>query len=65
MPAVCVGAVAGAACFAACTFVKEAFGTYDDSLDVFGIHGVGGIVGALLTAFWRAPSRTARASASS
>lgn len=55
MPAVCVGAVAGAACFAACTFVKEAFGTYDDSLDVFGIHGVGGIVGALLTAFWCAP----------
>ena len=55
MGAICVGVVSGAACFNFCTYVKEAVGTYDDSLDVFGIHGVGGVVGALLTAVWCAP----------
>ena len=42
MAAICIGAVAGATCFTFCTYVKESIGTYDDSLDVFGIHGVGG-----------------------
>ena len=43
-----LGLVAGIVCFIFCTAVKHALG-YDDSLDVFGIHGVGGIVGALAT----------------
>nr|VFK57033.1 MAG: ammonium transporter, Amt family [Candidatus Kentron sp. TC] len=43
-----IGFVAGILCFFTATRVKKAFG-YDDSLDVFGVHAVGGIVGALLT----------------
>ncbi len=46
--ALIIGAVASAVCYLAATKLKHAFG-YDDSLDVFGVHGVGGIVGALLT----------------
>ncbi len=42
-----IGILAGAVCFWACTKLKLALG-YDDSLDVFGIHGVGGILGTLL-----------------
>jgi Amt family ammonium transporter len=47
-PAVVIGAVAGVACFFAATSLKKALG-YDDSLDAFGVHGIGGIIGALLT----------------
>lgn len=47
MPALLMGAVAGVACSIACGW-KSRFG-YDDSLDAFGIHGVGGTLGALLT----------------
>ena len=43
-----IGIAAGIVCCFASTTVKRALG-YDDSLDVFGIHGVGGIVGAILT----------------
>jgi Amt family ammonium transporter len=43
-----IGAAAGVGCFFASTTVKRALG-YDDSLDVFGIHAVGGIIGAILT----------------
>ena len=43
-----IGAVAGVVCFFAATKLKRAMG-YDDSLDVFGVHAVGGIVGAILT----------------
>jgi len=46
--ALIIGIAAGILCYVAATSVKHAFG-YDDSLDVFGIHGVGGIVGAILT----------------
>jgi Amt family ammonium transporter len=46
--ALVIGIVAGILCFWASTTVKRALG-YDDALDVFGIHGVGGIVGAILT----------------
>jgi len=46
--ALVIGAVAGVICFLVSTRVKRALG-YDDSLDVFGVHCVGGIVGALLT----------------
>ncbi len=46
--ALAIGLAAGVICFIAATSIKRALG-YDDSLDVFGIHGVGGIVGAILT----------------
>jgi Amt family ammonium transporter len=47
-PAVIIGIVAGVVCFLAATSLKSALG-YDDSLDAFGVHGIGGIIGALLT----------------
>ena len=47
-PAILIGLIAGAVCFFMVTKVKERFG-YDDSLDVFGVHGVGGMVGCTLT----------------
>jgi ammonium transporter, Amt family len=43
-----IGAAAGVGCFFAATKLKRAMG-YDDSLDVFGVHAVGGIIGAILT----------------
>jgi len=46
--AIAIGAVSGVVCFLAAARLKRRLG-YDDSLDVFGVHGVGGIVGALLT----------------
>ena len=46
--ALVIGIAAGVICFFCSTTVKNALG-YDDSLDVFGVHGVGGIVGAVLT----------------
>ncbi|MFN4275933.1 MAG: ammonium transporter [Ferrovibrio sp.] len=48
MGALIIGIVAGIICFVASTTIKNALG-YDDSLDVWGVHGVGGIVGAILT----------------
>lgn len=48
MGALVIGLTAGIGCFLAATKVKRALG-YDDSLDVFGVHAVGGIIGALLT----------------
>ncbi|MFN7519846.1 MAG: ammonium transporter [Lysobacteraceae bacterium] len=48
MGALAIGAISGVLCFFAATKLKRIFG-YDDSLDVFGVHGVGGIIGALLT----------------
>jgi Amt family ammonium transporter len=47
--AMAIGAIAGVVCFWACG-LKFKFG-FDDSLDVFGVHCIGGIVGALLTGF--------------
>jgi Amt family ammonium transporter len=46
--ALVIGLVAGAVCFWGATSLKLQLG-YDDSLDAFGVHGIGGIVGALLT----------------
>jgi len=46
--AVIVGAAAGAISYVACTTIKRAF-RYDDTLDVFGVHGVSGTVGLILT----------------
>jgi len=48
MPALLIGVAAGVVCFYACTTLKSKWG-YDDSLDAFGVHGVGGTLGALLT----------------
>jgi len=48
MSGLIIGLIAGVGCFLAVTEVKKRFG-YDDSLDVFGVHGVGGTLGALLT----------------
>jgi Amt family ammonium transporter len=48
MGALILGIIAGVICFFFVTTVKNAFG-YDDALDVFGVHCIGGIVGALLT----------------
>ena len=48
MPALLIGLVAGVGCYLMVAKVKAALG-YDDSLDAFGVHGVGGTIGALLT----------------
>ncbi|GAO36914.1 ammonia channel protein [Sulfuricella sp. T08] len=48
MGALIIGLVAGVSCFWGATSLKKMLG-YDDSLDAFGVHGVGGIVGAILT----------------
>ena len=47
-PAFIIGVAAGVLCFFAATTLKRVMG-YDDSLDAFGVHGIGGIIGALLT----------------
>lgn len=46
--AICIGILAGVVCWMSVTYMKTKLG-YDDSLDAFGVHGVGGIVGALAT----------------
>lgn len=51
--ALVIGLAAGVVCFVAATTVKNALG-YDDSLDAFGVHAVGGVVGALLTGIFAA-----------
>jgi Amt family ammonium transporter len=55
MGSIVLGLVAGVVCYIAVTAVKNALG-YDDALDVFGIHGVGGIIGAIGTGIVAAPS---------
>lgn len=50
-----LGAISSVVCFYFCTTIKNKFG-YDDSLDVFNIHGMGGIVGSILTGVLVAPS---------
>lgn len=52
--AIALGAIASAFCYAFVGPIKNKFG-YDDSLDVFGIHGIGGIVGAVGTGIFTAP----------
>jgi len=48
--AFCIGLVAGAVCYTAVTKIKSVCG-YDDSLDVFGVHGVGSVIGMLMLGF--------------
>jgi len=55
MGALAIGLAAGVLCFLASTKLKRALG-YDDSLDVFGVHAVGGIVGAVLTGVFAFPA---------
>lgn len=54
MGALAIGFASGVICFFAATSMKKALG-YDDSLDAFGVHGVGGVVGAVLTGVFCAP----------
>ena len=53
MGAILLGVIVSAVCYVFVTSVKHKFG-YDDSLDVFGIHGIGGIIGAVLTGVFSA-----------
>ncbi len=48
MPSLLMGALAGWVCYLSCSAMKAKFG-YDDSLDAFGVHGMGGTLGAILT----------------
>jgi Amt family ammonium transporter len=48
MPALLMGAIAGVICYMACSKLKHTL-KYDDALDAFGVHGVGGTLGAILT----------------
>ena len=53
MGSIAIGAVVGVVCFLSATKMKHLFG-YDDSLDAFGVHGVGGALGAILTGIFAA-----------
>jgi Amt family ammonium transporter len=55
MGALAIGAASGLLCFVGATRLKRLLG-YDDSLDVFGVHAIGGIVGAILVGVFAAPS---------
>ena len=62
MGAIVLGAVAGVVCYFFCSGGEARFG-YDDSLDVFGIHGVGGIVGSIGTGVFASARRSAASAA--
>ncbi|MCL5734473.1 MAG: ammonium transporter [Actinobacteria bacterium] len=51
LAAIAIGALAGVICYTSVVFLKRKLG-YDDSLDAFGVHGIGGMTGALLTGLW-------------
>jgi ammonium transporter, Amt family len=55
MGAIVIGALSGFICLWAVSSLKKMLGA-DDSLDVFGVHGIGGILGAVLTGVFTAPS---------
>jgi len=56
--AISIGVLAGVVPFLACTKLKSMF-QYDDALDTFGVHGVGGTLGALVTGFFATPEANA------
>jgi len=58
-----LGLAGGFGCFYACTTIKAKF-NYDDSLDAFGVHGVGGTIGAMLTGVFATKAITGKASGS-
>jgi Amt family ammonium transporter len=51
MPAVIIGIIGGAVCYFAVAIMKAKLG-YDDALDAFGVHGIGGTWGAIATGLW-------------
>ena len=51
LPSVAIGLIGGVVCYFAVAVVKAKFG-YDDSLDAFGVHGIGGMWGAIATGLW-------------
>ena len=51
LPSLAIGLIGGGICYSSVAILKERLG-YDDSLDAFGIHGIGGIWGALATGLW-------------
>jgi Amt family ammonium transporter len=55
MGSIAIGAIAAVICLWACSGLKKMMG-YDDSLDVFGVHCIGGIVGAILTGVFNSPA---------
>ena len=55
MGALVIGLVSGVVCYFCATSLKRKLG-YDDSLDAFGVHGIGGIIGAILTGVFAAPA---------
>ena len=55
IPSLIIGFIGGGVCYAAVAILKEKFG-YDDSLDAFGVHGVGGMWGAVATGLWATTS---------
>ena len=55
MGALAIGLISGVACFVSAVKVKKMLG-FDDSLDAFAVHGVGGIIGAMLTGIFASPS---------
>jgi Amt family ammonium transporter len=57
MSGIVMGLLGGVVCYLACTKIKNTFG-YDDSLDAFGVHGVGGTLGAILTGVFATSSVT-------
>ena len=55
LPSLAIGLIGGAICYCAVAIIKERLG-YDDSLDAFGVHGIGGIWGAIATGLWATTS---------
>ena len=51
LPSIAIGFIGGGICYTAVAVIKERFG-YDDSLDAFGVHGIGGIWGSIATGLW-------------
>ena len=51
LPSIAIGLIGGAICYSAVAILKERLG-YDDSLDAFGVHGIGGMWGAVATGLW-------------
>ena len=51
LPSIAIGLIGGAICYGAVAILKERLG-YDDSLDAFGVHGIGGMWGAVATGLW-------------
>lgn len=55
LPSVAIGLIGGGICYGAVAILKEKLG-YDDSLDAFGVHGIGGMWGAVATGLWATTS---------